>query len=728
MSTARQPAAMDGGDGVKRAVRALASTLPDELAGLAELAYNYWWSWAPGGPQLFESIDPDRWQRCIENPVRLLQEVPRERLAGLARDAAFLANMHVLLLAQRDDLRRPDSFGSSSAPIVHMCAEYGIHVSLPIYAGGLGVLMGDFLKQESDQALPVAAVGLLYWQGSFQQRVDQSGWQHEYWLETDAERLPMARITNSNSDPLVVRVPARGHEVSVRIWRVEVGRIPLFLLDTNCPENSPSDRWITSRLYVGNREMRLAQYAILGIGGIRALRAMNVHPSLIHLNEGHAALAGLELAREAIAEGLDFDEALQRARAITRFTTHTPVAAGHDTFSPDDLRAALGRLPENVGVNWQRFVDLGRVRPGDESEPFGMTPFALRLSRDANGVSRKHGDVAREMWQGIWPSRPVDQVPISHITNGVHLASWMAPEMQALLDDYLPKGWRQRIDDSEVWAAVDAIPDELLWSVRCTLRQKLVEYVRDRSVWDRLSRGESAAYAESARRIWDNGTLTVGFVRRIATYKRLYLLSAAPNRAARLLRLEPGIQGLIAGKAHPQDEEAKRTVQTIFGVARFSGAGERIVFLENLDLAMETRLAAGCDLWLNLPRPPQEASGTSGMKSALNGGLQLSVLDGWWAEAYDGANGWAIDTPAGVGAAEQDAHDAAMLFDLLETQVIPLFYERDVAGGVPSAWVRKIKHSLKTIGPRFNARRMVNEYLAGAEMPAPSGHDRTGGG
>jgi starch phosphorylase len=325
------------------------------------------------------------------------------------------------------------------------------------------------------------------------------------------------------------------------------------------------------------------------------------------------------------------------------------------------------------------------------------------------------------MWQGMWPSRAVQDVPVSHISNGVHLPTWMAPEMQEMLDAYLPDDWRQRVDDPAVWQAVDSIPGELLWSVRCKLRRQLVEYVRRRSVPDRLSRGEPAAYAESARRIWHDDTLTVGFVRRIATYKRLYLLSTAPDRAARLLRRQPGLQVLIAGKAHPQDEEAKRTVQRIFDVSRSTGAGDRAVFLENLDMEMESRLVAGCDVWLNLPRPPNEASGTSGMKSALNGGLQLSVLDGWWAEAYDGANGWAIDTPAGAGPAEQDAHDAARLFDLLETEVLPLFYQRDAPGGVPVGWVRKIKHSFKTIGPRFNARRMVNDYLAGMVAPNSRG-------
>ncbi len=455
----------------------------------------------------------------------------------------------------------------------------------------------------------------------------------------------------------------------------------------------------------------MAQYAILGIGGIRALREMGIVPSLIHLNEGHAALAGLEMVRDSIEDGFDFETAVQHARQMTAFTTHTPVAAGHDTFAPDDVRRALGHLPATVGLDWDRFMDLGRVNPGDAAEPFGMTPFAIRVSRSTNGVSVKHGEVAREMWRAMWPERPVADVPISSITNGVHLETWMAPAMQRLLDDYLPRGWHQRMDDPAVWQDVDTIPDELLWAVRCRLRQELVEYVREKSIWDRLSRGEPAAFAETASELWDNSTITIGFVRRIATYKRLYLLSASPERAARLLRDDPGVQVLIAGKAHPSDEEAKRTVQGIFSVALSEGASNRAVFLENLDLGMEAKLVAGCDVWLNLPRPPQEASGTSGMKSVLNGGLQLSVLDGWWAEAYDGENGWAVDTPMNASPAEQDTHDSAQLYDLVETQVLPLFYKQDAAGGVPVEWIKKVKRSLRTNGPRFNAQRMVNEYV-----------------
>ena len=682
------------------------------MAPLARLAYNYWWTWAPGGARLFERIDPQRWSRCDENPVRLLQEADPAALASAAADASFLAEMNALVFGLDAHLGGPEArpAGLKPGPIAAMCAEYGIHHSLPIYAGGLGVLMGDFLKEASDQALPYVGVGLLYWQGSFHQQLDPSGWQHEYWLETDAQRLPMAPVCEEGGRRLTVEVPARGQDVIVQVWRVDVGRVPLYLLDTNVAANRPADRWITSRLYTGDRELRLAQYAILGIGGVRVLSALGIHPALIHLNEGHAALACLELARESMAHGVDARSALEEARRSVIFTTHTPVAAGHDTFTVDELRSALGETPA-PGLEWSQFVDLGRCRPGDPDEPFGMTPFALRFSRAANGVSRRHGEVAREMWQELWPDRAVADVPISHVTNGVHLSTWMAPEMRDLLDEYLPRGWRTNAGDAAVWQAVDDIPDELLWAVRCKLRKDLVDYVRERSLWDRLGRGEPIGYAESASDIWDSRALTIGFVRRIATYKRLYLLTADPGRALRILDGERKVQVLIAGKAHPQDEDAKRTVQQLFGLDRLQDAGSHVVFLQDLDIGMESRFVRGCDLWLNLPRPPAEASGTSGMKSMLNGGLQFSVLDGWWAEAYDGDNGWAIDTPAGVDNFAQDAHDSDVLFGLMESEVIPAFYSNETAGGVPHAWVRKIKASLKSLAPRFTTRRMIDDYV-----------------
>jgi starch phosphorylase len=688
------------------------------LAPLARLAYNYWWSWAPGGHELFQSIDPLRWQHSGQNPVRLLQEVRRARLAELASDSAFVARVHALDSRLTAYLASPPDVATEDAPpIAHMSAEFGIHASLPVYAGGLGVLMGDFLKEVSDQATPALGIGLLYWQGSFHQRTDASGWQHEYWTDTDPERLPAALVSNHRG-PLTVEVPARGRSVVAQIWRVDVGRVPLFLLDTNRANNTIADRWITSRLYIGDKEIRLAQYAVLGIGGIRAMRAMGIAPSIVHLNEGHAALAAIELVREGIAEGLDIESAMEAARRQTTFTTHTPVPAGHDTFSREEVTSCLAELPGTLRLDWDAFIAMGRARPQDQSEPFGTTPLALRLSHDANAVSRVHGDISRSMWHAMWPDSRVEDVPIGHVTNGVHVPTWTAPEMQDLLDRYLPRDWRRRASEPEVWAAIDDIPDEELWEVRCLLRQRLVRFVRERSVLDRLGRGEAVSYAEAASELWDDDVITLGFVRRIATYKRLYLLTSDPDRGLRLLAGPKPVQLAIAGKAHPQDDEAKRTVQRVFALNRMADAAGRVVFLEDLDLAMEPYLVQGCDVWLNLPRPPNEASGTSGMKSVFNGGLQLSVLDGWWAEAYDGSNGWAIETPQNAGWDEQDAHDAEAVFRLLESEAIPLFYDRAAPGELPRAWVKKIKASMKSLAPQFNATRMVKEYAA--RQPARS--------
>jgi starch phosphorylase len=705
----------DGAREIQAAVDTLAAHIPGRLRPLARIAYNYWWSWDPAGPPLFQSVDPHRWALSGQNPVRLLQEVSPSQLEALAGDAAFLSRMEALEHAFDRYLSREEVPGPlpPGGAIAFMCAEFGVHQTLPIYAGGLGVLAGDLLKEASDRGLPMAGVGLLYSQGSFHQRLDVSGWQHEYWLETDAERLPAVRVGLPDRAPLTVSVAIRNREVFAHVWRVDVGRVPLFLLDTNIGRNSVTDRWIGARLYTGDMEMRLAQYALLGIGGVRALRAMGIEPSILHLNEGHAALACLEIIGEQMAAGRTFDEALKATRSRVMFTTHTPVAAGNDTFSPDEMQTVLDDIHVPFGLQWDEFLRLGRRRPEDQYERFGMTPFALRLSGESNGVSRRHGDTSRRMWHELWPGEAVDDVPIGYVTNGVHLPTWMAPGMRSLLERHLGAGWEDRAADPAIWAGIERIPDEELWALRGHLRAELVHFVRGRSVRDRLGRGQPTAFAEAAADIWDDKTLTIGFARRIATYKRLYLISALPERGLRLIREPNPIQLVIAGKAHPNDEEAKRTVQRLFAFDDLPGVAGRVVFLEEHDLAMAARLVRGCDLWINLPRPPLEASGTSGMKSALNGGLQLSVLDGWWAEAYDGHNGWAIQVSESIDAATQDTRDANALFDLLEYTVLPLFYERDGAG-IPRGWMSMVKASMASIGPRFNTIRTLNEYIARA--------------
>jgi starch phosphorylase len=706
--------ASDGSDDLARARDGLVQRLPPELAVLARLAFNYRWSWEPDGPALFRDVDPHRWQVCGENPVRLLEEVSGPALRRAAADRALRTRGEAAEAALCAELAAPAAPGPATPerPVAFLCAEYGLHASLPLYAGGLGVLAGDVLKEASDRAVPLVAVGLLYRQGSFHQRLDGSGWQHEFWVPVDPERLPAALVTAPSGEPLRVRVPVDESQLQAQIWRIDVGRVPLFLLDADLPENRRLDRWITGRLYVGDRPTRLGQYLLLGIGGIRALRALGFDPGIVHLNEGHAAFAALELAREGVAAGLAFEQALAAARARTVFTTHTPVAAGNDAFGAAEILEVARGFVQELGIEPERFLALGRVRPQDANEPFGLTPLALRTSRSANGVSRRHGRVARAMWAGLWPEHGVEAVPITHVTNGVHLPSWMAPAMRALLDRYLQPGWEQRASDPATWEPVDAIPDAELWAVRCALRAELVSFVGDRTVADRLARGESSRnYVEAAARTFDTGVLTVGFARRLATYKRLHLLSLDAPRALRLLEEPRPLQILIAGKAHPQDEEAKRVVQQLFPLRGAAPVGQRVAYLEDYDLATAPPLVRGCDVWVNLPRPPLEASGTSGMKAALNGGLHLSVLDGWWEEAYNGTNGWGIGGEPTLDTAAQDARDAAALYYLFEQEIVPAFYSRD-ADGVPHAWVQRIKASMRSIGPRFNTSRMLHDYAS----------------
>jgi len=717
---------LPGVEDLRRAADQLAARLPAGLAPLARLAYNYRWSWLAGGDALFGAVDPHRWEMCGHNPVRLLHEastVALEQASGNAELCRRAYSMEECVFAEGRQSATAHTTISADRPVVFFCAEYGVHGSLPIYAGGLGVLAGDILKAASDAGLPMAAIGLLYRQGYFRQRMDTSGWQHEYWVDVDPERLPAALVTADGRTPLTIRVPIRGRDVVAQIWRVDVGRVPLYLLDTARAENGPVDRWITSRLYVGDRDTRLAQYALLGLGGVRALRALGIEPGVVHLNEGHASMAPVELAAEAVTAGRSFSEALDSARQRTVFTTHTPVPAGNDTYSPDEILRTYAGLAERVRTDWNDLLPLARIDPHDGNQPLGITPFSLRVSRAANGVSARHGQVARAMWRTMYPGRAEADVPIGHVTNGVHVATWMAAPMRDLLDQHLGHGWAARMDDPATWAAVDAIPDELLWATRRALRARLVEYVRERATTDRLARGESAEYVDLAAHAFDPDRLTFGFARRLATYKRLHLLTRNLPRALRLLDGDRAVQILLAGKAHPQDDGAKRVVQGVFGAKGAPHVGERIAYLHDYDMEIARHLVAGCDVWLNLPRPPLEASGTSGMKAALNGGLNLSVRDGWWAEGYDGENGWVIEADPAADPEAQDARDAEATLDMIENQVVPRFYERD-GDGVPRAWIRMVKASIKCGGLRFGAHRMVADYVERVYRPAIASQGR----
>jgi starch phosphorylase len=701
-----------GHENIDRAAAALAERVPPELAPLARAAYNLRWSWTPGAAQTFAAVDPRRWEQCGENPIRLLTEAPLHALQRAAADADLVARGQALEKAIRADLARPDvpaDPATPERPIAFFCAEYGIHASLPIYSGGLGALAGDILKEASDRALPFVAIGLLYHQGYFRQRIDATGWQHESWVETDPERQPTALVTGDDGEPLTVTVPVGDEEVVAQVWRADVGRVPLYLLDSDRPENGPVARWITARLYTGGRDLRLAQYALLGVGGMRALRAMGIEPSVVHLNEGHAALTSLELARGELTDGVGIEDALAAARSRTVFTTHTPVPAGNDTYEPAQIAASLSALTGGVGLALDDAIRLGRSRPDDGGEPFGVTQFALRTSRSANGVSRRHGEVARGMWAALWPDRAERDVPIGHVTNGVHLPTWLGDPMRTLLDRHLGEGWLDRADDAATWAPVDTIPDADLWAVRREQRTALAGWARERSIADRLSRDEPRDYAEAPG--FQGDVLTIGFARRLATYKRLHILLRITDRIVELLAGERSVQILLAGKAHPKDDDAKQGLKDLFSRKGIPEIGRRVAYLDDYDLSVAARLVQGCDIWVNVPRPPLEASGTSGMKSAVNGGLQLSVLDGWWAEAYDGENGWALSGEVDDDHAAQDARDADELLRLLQEEVVPAFYDRD-ASGVPAAWMARTKASLRTNGPAFSATRMLRDYIA----------------
>lgn len=696
---------------VRQAADQLAARLPDPLQPLAHLAYNYRWSWDPDGAATFAAVDPERWEDVDGNPVRLLVEAAPRARSLAAADAALVERIRGLHQRVVDDLARPaDDRFTADRPITFLCSEFGVHRSLPLYSGGLGVLAGDILKESSDLRLPMVAVGLRYRYGYFHQRLDAAGWQHEYWVETDSYLSPTVLVRDDDDRPVEVTVPVYGRDVVARLWRVEVGRVPLFLLDADHPANSPMDRWVTGRLYDGNPQVRLAQYAMLGVGAVRALERMGIEPGLVHLNEGHPALAPLEQVATRVRAGAAFADAADEVRRRTVFTTHTPVPAGNETYPPHLFTTALRDLPGRLGLDDHGLLSLARVQPGDEDTEPGMTPIALRLARSTNGVSRRHGEVAREMWHPMYPG-PVASVPIRHVTNGVHLPTWVGPHMAALFDRYLREDWRRHADEPATWQAVDDIPDHELWAARNAARTDLVRWAAERTAADRVRRGVPLENIEASASALDDGVLTVGFARRVAAYKRLYLLGLDPDRALELLDDPEPIQLLLAGKAHPSDDGAKGMVRDLFDLRGEPRVISRVSFLEDYDLDMGFRLTTGCDVWLNLPRPPLEASGTSGMKSVLNGGLNVSVLDGWWAEGYDGSNGWGLSGEVTDDHSEQDHRHATEMLDAFVDEVCPMFYDRG-DDGVPHAWMARVKASLRTMAWRFTATRMMREYAS----------------
>jgi starch phosphorylase len=698
--------------------------LPEPIAGLAGIATNLFWSWSREARALFRALDPVLWHATRHNPVELLQRVDPARLEACARDPAFLGRYRTVLeqlerhLASRNTwfaTRYPDWPGG---PIAYFCAEFGLHNSIPIYSGGLGVLAGDFCKAASDLGIPVVGVGLLYTRGYFDQHVRNDGYQEASEDRLDPGVTPLSPVLGPGGEPFLTTVVCQDRTIHVGAWRVLVGRVPIYLLDTDLESNDPADRELSHRLYAGGPDLRLRQEWVLGVGGVRVLRAVGISPVVWHANEGHAAFMFIERLRELVEGGLPYAEAVRQVRSTSVFTTHTPVPAGHDVFGLEQLARCTGPLWDRLGVDRETFFRLA-YHPTRDGASFHMTAMAIRLSRYVNGVSRRHGQETRRIWQALWPGRDPDRVPIGEVTNGVHVATWMAHPLKELLDQHLGEGWMERMDDPEVWDRVLGLDDQALWSVHVRFKAQLMDFIHEESRLRWRDYWKDAPHLVGAGTMLTARDLTIGFARRFATYKRADLVFRDPDRLRRIL-VNPRrpVQIVFAGKAHPADEPGKQMLQRVYAYTRDLGFEGRIAFLEDYELHLAHRLVQGVDLWLNLPRPPMEACGTSGIKAALNGIPQLGTADGWWAEGYTGMNGWLI--PAPPDGADGDQFDAEQVYRLLEEEVVPLFYDRDDRG-VPVGWVQRMKHALHVAGRQFTASRAMREYVERYYAPAARG-------
>ncbi|TVQ09328.1 MAG: alpha-glucan family phosphorylase [Leptolyngbya sp. DLM2.Bin27] len=718
----------------------LKAKLPTPLVALADLAYNYWWSWTEERVSLFSNLDPVRWQTCGHNPVALLEAVPDERLWQVAEDPHYLNRLRQLA-REFETYRRGAAPGPSQIapnlspdrPVAYFCIEFGLHESLPVYAGGLGVLAGDSLKSASDLGVPMVGVGLLYRQGYFHQHLNRSGWQEEHYTHCEVNHLPMELVRDEFGQPVTIKVDIRQRPVRVQVWRVLVGRSQLYLLDTDRSDNDSLDRRIASHLYGGNPETRLAQALILGVGGVRMLHALDIEPAIYHLNASHGAFALLEVAhREMRYSGVGFEEMAHQVRQQSVFTTHSPVSAASNVFSADLIESFLGGYWPQLGLSREDFLALGNRHPDDPWALFSMTVLALRLSGKANGVSHRHGELCREMWQGLYSDS--SPVPIGSITNGVHARTWTAPLMMDLYRQHLGPDWAAKIADPSLWAGVDHIPDDQLWQRHSLLKERLIAYTRDRVRAARHQRGEAADEIAAVDHLLDPAVLTIGFGRRFSPYKRGELLFSDLHRAIRILaHARRPMQIIFAGKANPADDEGKRIIQRLMEWCRHPALRDRVAFIEDYDMAVAKLLVSGVDLWLTHPRRP-EACGTSGQKVCLNGGLNCGTLDGWWAEAYQPggagqvANGWVIGRPNPDSDPDSQNHqDAESLYDLLENHIAPVYYQRDSQGpagsyrtGLPHQWIAMMKASIRSCAPRYSSDRMVAEYLT--QMYAPDLH------
>ncbi len=707
--------------------------LSELTAGLHKLARNLWWTWDQGAQETFQELSPRGWQNLYHNAVAILHEVSDYELRVRLQDPEFARRVGEVLRAFAAYLAEEETWGHKHAPVLrrnpvaYFSAEFGFHETLPIAAGGLGILAGDYAKSASDLGLGFVGLSLFYREGYFQQAIDTNNWQTEYYTSLNPKNLPLEPVLNEKGEPLVCHVDIGMNAVAFQTWRANVGRVPVYLLDTNRAENEQHFRDLTLRVYGGDSTTRIMQEVLLGIGGVRLLRALGLQPSVFHMNEGHAAFLTFELLREKMAAGKNFQEALNRTKAECIFTTHTPVEAGHDRFSPDLLDYALHRFRAQISVPFPELAKLGRINPQNQQEPFCMTVLALKLSHAANAVSELHGRVSRHMWHRLYADRPVEQVPIGHVTNGIHLLGWMKGTVRRLWRRKLSgdcagagasnqraqsSDWITQLTSPKFWerlADPDFISDEEIWALRYHLRRELIEFSRRRLLIQRqrLTHGDFIAFDA----LLNPDALTIGFARRFATYKRAPLIFQQLDNIVRLTRDKARpIQFIFAGKAHPRDDDGKRYIQHIIHLSKYSDLQGHLVFIENYDVHVARQMVSGCDVWLNTPRRPLEASGTSGMKAGCHGCLNLSILDGWWREGYDGTNGFAIGEDSHADSVEeQDRRDSANLYKVLTQEIIPLFYQRDPQG-IPRQWIQRIRRAMVTLVPQFTTHRMVREY------------------
>lgn len=700
--------------------------LPERIKRLDELANNLWWSWHPQARGLFRALDYPLWRLSGHNPVKQLRQISQDKLQAAASDPAFLDLYDSVMSAFDADMCTPNTWFNTNypnalkGPVAYFSMEFAIHNSLPIYAGGLGVLAGDVCKEASDLGVPLVAVGFMYPQGYFHQRISADGWQEEIYRQLDFDEAPVNPVSSLQASSALAQVQLADRLLHIGVWLVRSGRVSLYLLDTNIEENAPQDRQLSSRLYIADREQRLQQEILLGIGGVRVLRALGIEPSVWHANEGHTAFIMLERIREEVEKGANFSSAIERVQRTTVFTTHTPVPAGHDVFPVELVERHFQNYWQSLGISRETFLELGQQN-GVRDGTFNMTILALKTANYRNAVSRLNGSVARKMWHGLWPNVSEDAVPISHVTNGIHVPTWIAPELEQLYEKYLGQDWVERHGDAELWQRVADIPDEELWAVRQLLKRKLIHTILERAQ-ERWTEGEATApQVLTMGALLDHDALTIGFVRRFTAYKRPALIFHDVARLKRIVkdRWCP-VQIVFAGKSHPADFLSKTLLHRVYSLAADPDFQGRIAFVEDYDVHMARYLVHGVDVWLNTPRRLQEACGTSGMKAALNGVPHLSVADGWWHEAYNGTNGWAVGDEIGKPSpSDEDKADAEALYSLLEEKVIPLYYDRD-RGGVPHGWIRLVKEVIRSIVPVFCTRRMLKDYCKQMYIPASS--------